>query len=248
MGCLDITACSQILPWIPISLKSSHNVEEALHELPFLPPLTAPDLVSCSIPCSFLEAPWSPHKSWNHPGHTHTSGCLHQLLSPWKALPSDAHRTLPHLSPVFTQTFLFRWGLPGPSKISPHLHHISTKYVHFVSSFPAWHGHFTYHYLRTSLTKTAGICVCSSLYPLCPAQSLTVEPPAQAGCMRQVLGPGALGRPRGIGWRGRWEEGSGWGIHVTPWLIHVNVWQNPLQDCKVISLQLIKINEKKWQD
>ena len=23
--------------------------------------------------------------------------------------------------------------------------------------------------------------------------------------MRQVLGPGALGRPRGIGWRGRWE-------------------------------------------
>ena len=24
--------------------------------------------------------------------------------------------------------------------------------------------------------------------------------PAQVGCMRQVLGPGALGRPRGIGW------------------------------------------------
>ena len=69
--------------------------------------------------------------------------------------------------------------------------------------------------------------------------------PAQVGCMRQVLGPGALGRPRGIGWRGRWEGGSGWGIHVTPWLIHVSVWQNPLQYCKVISLQLIKINEKK---
>ena len=69
--------------------------------------------------------------------------------------------------------------------------------------------------------------------------------PAQAGCMRQVLGPGALGRPRGLGWRGRWEGGSGWGIHVTPWLIHVNVWQNPLQCCEVISLQIIKINEKK---
>ena len=68
--------------------------------------------------------------------------------------------------------------------------------------------------------------------------------PAQVGCMRQVLGPGALGRPRGIRWRGRWERGSGWGIHVTPWLIHVNVWQNPLQYCKIISLQLIKINEK----
>ena len=60
--------------------------------------------------------------------------------------------------------------------------------------------------------------------------------PAQVGCMRQVLGPGALGRPRGIRWRGRWEGGSGWGVHVTPWLIHVNVWQNPLQHCKVISL------------
>ena len=33
--------------------------------------------------------------------------------------------------------------------------------------------------------------------------------------------------------------------HVNPWLIHVNVWQKPLQYCKVISLQLIKINGKK---
>ena len=41
--------------------------------------------------------------------------------------------------------------------------------------------------------------------------------------MRQVLGPGAGGRPGEIGWRARWEEGSGWGIHVNPWLIHVNV-------------------------
>ena len=64
--------------------------------------------------------------------------------------------------------------------------------------------------------------------------------PAQVGCMRQVLTAGALGRPRRIGWRGRWEWGSRWGIHVTPWLIHVEVWQNPLQYCKVISLQLIK--------
>ena len=39
--------------------------------------------------------------------------------------------------------------------------------------------------------------------------------------------------------------GSGWGTHVNPWLIHVNVWQKPLQYCKVISLQLIKINGKK---
>ena len=38
-----------------------------------------------------------------------------------------------------------------------------------------------------------------------------------------VLRPGALGRPRGIGWRGRWEGGSEWGIHENPWLIHVNI-------------------------
>ena len=48
-----------------------------------------------------------------------------------------------------------------------------------------------------------------------------------------------------MGWRGRWEEGSAWGTHVNPWLIHVNVWQKPLQYYKVISLQLVKIKEKK---
>ena len=42
----------------------------------------------------------------------------------------------------------------------------------------------------------------------------------------------------------RRETGSGWRIRVNPWLIHVNVWQKPLQYCKVISVQLIiKINE-----
>ena len=63
--------------------------------------------------------------------------------------------------------------------------------------------------------------------------------------MRQVLGAGSLGRPRGMEWGGRWERESGWGTHVNPWLIHVNVWQKPLQYCKVIRLQLIKINGKK---
>ena len=69
--------------------------------------------------------------------------------------------------------------------------------------------------------------------------------PLQVGCMRQVLRAGALGWPRGMEWGRRWEGGSGWGTHINPWLIHVNVWQKPLQYCKVISLQLIKINEKK---
>ena len=62
--------------------------------------------------------------------------------------------------------------------------------------------------------------------------------------MRQVLRAGALGRPRGMEWGGRQERGSGWGTRVNAWLIHVSVWQKPLQYCKVIRLQLIKINEK----
>ena len=42
------------------------------------------------------------------------------------------------------------------------------------------------------------------------------------------------------------QEGeAGGGTHVNPWLIHFNVWQNPLQYCKVISLQLIKKNKIK---
>ena len=36
------------------------------------------------------------------------------------------------------------------------------------------------------------------------------------------------------------EVGGGFrmGDTCTPWLIHVNVWQKPLQHCKVINLQL----------
>ena len=51
--------------------------------------------------------------------------------------------------------------------------------------------------------------------------------------------------PEGWDGEGGGGWGSGWGTHVNPWLIHVNVWQKPLQYCKVISLQLIKINGKK---
>ena len=48
-----------------------------------------------------------------------------------------------------------------------------------------------------------------------------------------------------MGWEGRWEGGLGWGTHVHPWLIHLNVLQNPLQYFKVISLQLKLINLQK---
>ena len=33
----------------------------------------------------------------------------------------------------------------------------------------------------------------------------------------------SLGEPRGMGWGGKWEGGSGWGLHVSPWVIPVNV-------------------------
>ena len=34
----------------------------------------------------------------------------------------------------------------------------------------------------------------------------------------------ALGRPRGMVWGGRREEGSGWGTHVYLWRIHFDIW------------------------
>ena len=39
-----------------------------------------------------------------------------------------------------------------------------------------------------------------------------------------------------------------WGIPVYPWLIHVNVWQKPLQSCKVISLHLNFIPKQALRD
>ena len=73
--------------------------------------------------------------------------------------------------------------------------------------------------------------------------------------MKQITSPGWMHETSAQGWCtgktqrdgvGReWEGGSGWGAHANPRLIHVNVWQKSLQYCKVVSLQLIKINEKK---
>ena len=52
---------------------------------------------------------------------------------------------------------------------------------------------------------------------------------AQGPCTGMTLSDG-MGREVG--------RGSGWGTHVDPWLIHVNVWQKQLQYCKEISIQL----------
>ena len=66
--------------------------------------------------------------------------------------------------------------------------------------------------------------------------------------VKWIASPGSMHETGAWGWYtgmtledgmgGRREWGSGWGTHVRLWLIHVDVWQKPLQYCKVISLQL----------
>ena len=70
--------------------------------------------------------------------------------------------------------------------------------------------------------------------------------------VKQITSPGWMHETSAQGWctgktqregmEREVEGGLGWGTHVNPWLIHVSVWQEPLQYCAVISLQLIKIN------
>ena len=58
-----------------------------------------------------------------------------------------------------------------------------------------------------------------------------------------MLGAGALGRPRGMVWGGRREEGSGWGTHVCLWRIHFYIWQNQYNIVKFKNK--IKLKKKK---
>ena len=58
-----------------------------------------------------------------------------------------------------------------------------------------------------------------------------------------MLGAGALGRPRGMVWGGRREEGSGWGTQVYLWWIHFDVWQNQYNIVKFKNK--IKLKKKK---
>ena len=42
--------------------------------------------------------------------------------------------------------------------------------------------------------------------------------------VKQITSPGWMHETSARAWwRGRWEGGPGWGTHVNPWLIHVNV-------------------------
>ena len=58
-----------------------------------------------------------------------------------------------------------------------------------------------------------------------------------------MLGAGAMGRPRGMVWGGRREEGSGWGTHVYLWWIHFDIWQNQYNIVKLKNK--IKLKKKK---
>ena len=62
-----------------------------------------------------------------------------------------------------------------------------------------------------------------------------------------MLGAGALGRPRGMVWGGRREEGSGWGTHVYLWQIHFDIWQNQYNIVKLKKKLNIQKTKKKKQ-
>ena len=59
-----------------------------------------------------------------------------------------------------------------------------------------------------------------------------------------ILGAGALGRPRGMVWGGRREEGSGWGTHVYLWRIHFDIWKNQYNIVKLKNKIKLKQKEK----
>ena len=56
-----------------------------------------------------------------------------------------------------------------------------------------------------------------------------------------MLGAGALGRPRGMVWGGRREEGSGCGTYVYLWQFHFDIWQNQYN---IVKLNKIKLKKK----
>ena len=71
--------------------------------------------------------------------------------------------------------------------------------------------------------------------------------------VKQIASPGSMHEtgcsglvhwddPEGWDGEGGGTGVSGWGTHVHPWLINVNVWQKPSQNYKVTVLQLKQIN------
>ena len=73
-----------------------------------------------------------------------------------------------------------------------------------------------------------------------------VKWPVEICCMAQGTQTKALQQPRRGTWSGSWEGGSRGRRHVHPWLIHVDVWQEPTQYCKAITLRL-KMKQQQQQ-
>ena len=61
-----------------------------------------------------------------------------------------------------------------------------------------------------------------------------------------MLGARVLGRPRGMVWGGRREEGSGWGTRVYLRRIHFDIWQNQYNIVKFKNK--IKLKKKKRKE
>ena len=80
---------------------------------------------------------------------------------------------------------------------------------------------------ETMETVTDYIFLCSKI-----TQTVTAAMKLKDTCQSRfnarywMLGAGALGRPRGMVWGGRREEGSGWGTRVYLGWIHFDIWQN----------------------
>ena len=58
-----------------------------------------------------------------------------------------------------------------------------------------------------------------------------------------MLGAGAMGRPRGMVWGGRREEGSGWGTHVYLLQIHFDIRQNQYNIVKLNKIKLKRVRK-----
>ena len=70
-----------------------------------------------------------------------------------------------------------------------------------------------------------------------------IDDQSKFNARNRALKAGALRQPRGLG-RGGGREGDSGGGTCASMVVHVNVWQKPLQYCKVINLQL-KLKKKK---
>ena len=61
-----------------------------------------------------------------------------------------------------------------------------------------------------------------------------IDDQSKFDALNRALKAGALGRPRGMGWGGRWEGVLGWSAVADS----CECMEKPPQYCKVISLQL----------